>query len=552
MAEQVYPFRIDGATYTVTVSNAIALQSSNYFNVKTGYGAAGDGSTDDAAAIQNAINAAEAVGGAVYFPYGTYLIGTELTTDAGPIAFFGDGWGSILKADDMSGDILNSTADELLVHSLCFDGNISGQASVSNADICISVLDGSDVRILGCKFLNPEADGVYVANSSTQPSRVTIDGCHFVGTHENRNGISVVGGDQIIITNNHLYQMGRVGTPGAIDIEPNASESVGDVLIQGNTIVGAASGTTPYAQGINISTSAAGSSIDRLRVEGNVLSGWFEDGIRVGGDNCADVSICENTIDMDSDVANSAAIGVVNDSGGEIRGNTIRTDNGTVANRPEYGIYINASTGTWDVSENTIIGVQTYGINCNGQNPNYHEVHIDSNVFNGCGASAVATEGGIRAAILNGSITNNKFRGTIPAAIRFPNVAGTGNNKIGGNIFGSSVTTRYSGTPRTDDTFVPGVEVNTAAADDTTPTVWDTGILQIPANTGAAAITQLDDAVKGQVVTILITSATNPSSITDGGNFALVGNWAPAAVNESITLFTADGTNWVERSRAAP
>ena len=41
-------------------------------------GAIGDGTTDDSAAIQEAIDAAEVSGGAVYFPIGVYLINTGL------------------------------------------------------------------------------------------------------------------------------------------------------------------------------------------------------------------------------------------------------------------------------------------------------------------------------------------------------------------------------------------------------------------------------------------------------------------------------------------
>lgn len=57
-----------------------ATSGSLYFNV-IDFGAVGDGVTDDTAAIQAAINAANPRGGVVYFPRGDYLISSGLTVD---------------------------------------------------------------------------------------------------------------------------------------------------------------------------------------------------------------------------------------------------------------------------------------------------------------------------------------------------------------------------------------------------------------------------------------------------------------------------------------
>jgi len=90
----------------------------------------------------------------------------------------------------------------------------------------------------------------------------------------------------------------------------------------------------------------------------------------------------------------------------------------------------------------------------------------------------------------------------------------------------------------------------TAAADDTTPSVANINVLKIGANTGGTTITQLDDAIAGQVVTIIITSATNSSQISNGGNFKLSANFTPNA-DDTLTLYTSDGTTWHELSRSA-
>ena len=90
----------------------------------------------------------------------------------------------------------------------------------------------------------------------------------------------------------------------------------------------------------------------------------------------------------------------------------------------------------------------------------------------------------------------------------------------------------------------------TATADDTTPSVANINVLKIGANTGGTAITQLDEAIAGQVVTIIITSATNSSTIADSGNFKLSAAFNPNA-DDTLTLYTSDGTTWHELSRSA-
>jgi parallel beta-helix repeat protein len=93
-----------GTAQTVTAAkifNAGTLldKGTQVFNVKA-YGATGDGSTDDSTNIQSAITAAQAVGGTVFFPTGTYIIGTTLTISGNNVTLMGCGWSSVLKVKD--------------------------------------------------------------------------------------------------------------------------------------------------------------------------------------------------------------------------------------------------------------------------------------------------------------------------------------------------------------------------------------------------------------------------------------------------------------------
>ena len=72
-------------------SVAFAVGDLGWLNVKTDFGAVGNGSHDDTEAIQNAIKALGSTGGTVYFPPGTYSTTASLTvTNATGVRLVGD------------------------------------------------------------------------------------------------------------------------------------------------------------------------------------------------------------------------------------------------------------------------------------------------------------------------------------------------------------------------------------------------------------------------------------------------------------------------------
>jgi parallel beta-helix repeat protein len=108
------------------------------------YGAVGDGVTDDTEAIQEALYYAEELGLPLYFPTGTYLVSSTITThtrdtDADKqtknLPIYGDGFGSVIKTtEDFDGDyvfyldVANAQPRSLWVHDFAIDlvADVSG------------------------------------------------------------------------------------------------------------------------------------------------------------------------------------------------------------------------------------------------------------------------------------------------------------------------------------------------------------------------------------------------------------------------------------------
>jgi hypothetical protein len=82
-------------TYAHNNGDAVIFTTELIANVKW-FGALGDGSTDDSAAIQAAFD--DVSDGGIYFPTGVYEVNTQITiADAATIDVFGDGYGSQIR-----------------------------------------------------------------------------------------------------------------------------------------------------------------------------------------------------------------------------------------------------------------------------------------------------------------------------------------------------------------------------------------------------------------------------------------------------------------------
>ncbi len=111
------------------------------FNVKE-YGATGDGTTNDTAAINLAIaDANTANGGIVYFPLGTYIVASPLTTPVSYTVIKGVGMGSNIKlSSSWSGaQVFNLTNSNVTISGLTLVGGPNLTASPNPAATIIQI-----------------------------------------------------------------------------------------------------------------------------------------------------------------------------------------------------------------------------------------------------------------------------------------------------------------------------------------------------------------------------------------------------------------------------
>lgn len=135
-----------------------ALSLTDIRSVKD-YGAVGNGSTDDTAAIQSAMNGNS---NGVYFPRGQYRVTSTLTNSGSGLVLFGDGpQASEIRVDFASGDVLR-LGDAALT---TFNTNVEvrglsvNSASARSSGAAISLNYILFARVSDCLFIN-QYDGI--------------------------------------------------------------------------------------------------------------------------------------------------------------------------------------------------------------------------------------------------------------------------------------------------------------------------------------------------------------------------------------------------------
>lgn len=169
------------------------------YNVKD-YGAAGDGVTDDAAAIQSALNAG--AGKLVYFPAGTYLVGTTLKVPSSTTVRGQGRDATTIKRKSGAAIWLMENADrattgntDISVSGLTFDGARTGTTDIPTRWGCY-FSRMARLTVSECAFKSCDSDGLTI--EFTNNATVVNNRC----TDNVKVGIYLSCCDHVIVSEN--------------------------------------------------------------------------------------------------------------------------------------------------------------------------------------------------------------------------------------------------------------------------------------------------------------------------------------------------------------
>jgi len=201
------------------------------------FGAKGNGTTDDTVAVQDAADAASAVGGVVLFGSKTYKVTSTITVAASAVRFVGLSWGTKILASGDYGDIF--LFDKGVVPSVLSDGIVGGGVYMMYIDSDVARTTGAAIHTnythafeISSVRLGVESPGtttadvhLYEAISMENQSACLIEGCHISSIH---SGAHITGNP---ITSGPFYIpfFGYDGKITACDFwgKPNTADSIG-------------------------------------------------------------------------------------------------------------------------------------------------------------------------------------------------------------------------------------------------------------------------------------------------------------------------------------
>ena len=160
------------------------IASAEFVNVKA-FGAKGNGTTDDASAIQNALDSIKTRGGIIYFPYGTYLIKSSVLFYSNQILLFEHG-ATILQGASISSLMRNYSTTSIGGYDGTHDSMIIGATfdggSYTTNNTLLGFCHAKNIVVKDCKFKN--AYGTWHDLEINSSQYVLVENCDFNGSRK--------------------------------------------------------------------------------------------------------------------------------------------------------------------------------------------------------------------------------------------------------------------------------------------------------------------------------------------------------------------------------
>lgn len=274
---------IGGMTGSILCGTSIVCGSqtvglgTGFYNVKNAtFGATGDGTTDDTAAIKAACTAAAVTGGTVYLPSGTYII-TMVLNPGGDYAIDCSGTGVNIIGDGQGTTIIKNQNAAAVVSMLRASGT---QQSVRNM-----TLDGNRLNGGGAIYaVNPNSAGVTVLGSHFTLDNVEIKNVETLGI------VFGASTDYMMVSNNYIHDNGTTTDIWGAGIKmTNAPVPTGGI-IKNNVIISNYGLTVPGAGGPNFGGGAIALDGTQMIVDGNFMKNNYNGGGQLSEGNAGGVS----------------------------------------------------------------------------------------------------------------------------------------------------------------------------------------------------------------------------------------------------------------------
>ncbi|HET6329830.1 MAG TPA: right-handed parallel beta-helix repeat-containing protein [Holophagaceae bacterium] len=295
------------------------------------YGAKGDGVTDDTAAIQKAVDAMGGSGGTVSIPAGTYMVNAITSIQLPNNMTLSLASGATLQAIPNSADnytivrISGASNVNVVGGTLLGDrGAHTGTTGEQGMGLRITG-NAQHIAVVGVTAKECWGDGFDIADAND------VSLCNVTADHNRRQGLTITGGDGIVVKNSSFTNNKGVIPEDGLDIEPNSGETVNNVLITACVFANNA------GDGIEDGVPGAYTGqafIYNLVIDGNTMTGNGAGTLHPGPRSGIEMS---------------------NTSGHTVKNNTIQNTTG-------YGIYLRDGVTGATVTGNTITNNTLNGI----------------------------------------------------------------------------------------------------------------------------------------------------------------------------------------------